>query len=321
MSGVSQVSQVSPGSRVAVTGVNGFVGRHLVRELRAAGSAVVGIGMEDESPLADLLEHYVACDLTQVWPEIGPVDAIVHLAGLSSVAPSFADPQRYLHTSGAMATRMLEPLLDSRARTRVLMVSSGAVYAADQAHPITESGRIAATSPYVVGKLLVEHQADYYASRGVDVVVVRPFNHIGPGQAEGFLLPDLVAEAGRASSEDRPMNVGDLGTRRDYTDVRDVVRAYRLLLSADLDDTFGERIFNVCSGKPRSGDELRVAVLARLGLDATTAVVEESRLRPSDPASILGSAERLRKVTGWVPEISLEQTVGDVVDAVGTAAS
>ena len=130
----------------------------------------------------------------------------------------------------------------------------------------------------------MENLVAYYGGRGLDVVVARPFNHIGPGQKEGFLLPDLVTEATSAAADGRPMRVGDLTTSRDYTDVRDVARAYRLLLEAELGPDFAaDRVFNVCSGRARSGDELCDLALAELGLAHLERSVDESRIRPNDP--------------------------------------
>jgi GDP-4-dehydro-6-deoxy-D-mannose reductase len=298
--------------RVAITGVTGFVGPHLLRELLAAGHEPVGVSNLET---ADLGVPYVACDLTQTWPtELDDVDAVVHLAGLSAVGPSFSAPQEYVETNSAMVTTMCESLVAAGSHARVLVVSSGAVYDAFQPQPISETGVVATNSPYVVSKLLVENLAAYYGGRGLEVVVARPFNHIGPGQKGGFLLPDLVTEAISAAAEDRPMRTGDLGTARDYTDVRDVARAYRLLLEAEVGDDFAvDRVFNICSGRARTGAELCDLALAELGLPDLARSVDESRIRPNDPRSITGDHDRLTRVTGWAPEHEVEATVRDYV--------
>jgi GDP-4-dehydro-6-deoxy-D-mannose reductase len=298
--------------RVAITGVTGFVGHHLLRDLLAAGHEPVGLSNVDG---ADLGVPYFSCDLTESWPpELDDVEAVVHLAGLSAVGPSFAAPQEYVETNSAMVTTMCESLVAAGSSARVLVVSSGAVYDAFQPQPISESGVIATNSPYVVSKLLVENLAAYYGGRGLDVVVARPFNHIGPGQKDGFVLPDLVTEATAAAAADRPMRTGDLGTARDYTDVRDVARAYRLLLEAELGDGFAaDRVFNICSGRARTGDELADLALAELGLADLERSVDESRIRPNDPRSITGDHDRLTRVTGWAPEHEVEDTVRDYV--------
>ena len=296
--------------RVAVTGATGFVGPHLLRELLDAGHEPVAVSNVEQ---ADLGVPFVSCDLTTSWPEeVDDVEAVVHLAGLSAVGPSFGAPQHYVEVNSAMVTTMCEALLASGSKARVLVVSSGAVYDAFQPHPIPETGAIAMNSPYVVSKILVENLAAYYAGRGLDLVVARPFNHIGPGQGGGFLLPDLVTEATAAAAEDRPMSTGDLTTSRDYTDVRDVARAYRLLLDVELGPD-ADRVFNVCSGRSRPGTELCDLALAELGLPQLDRTVDESRIRPNDPRTVTGDNARLRSVTGWSPERPFEQTVHDYV--------
>lgn len=298
-------------SRVVVTGVNGFVGRHLARELAGHGHEVLGVGHE-EGARAEGLADYRAHDLLTGWPRGIDADAVVHLAGLSAVGPSFTDPQRYLEQNSAMVTNVGEALVRSGSSARVLVVSSGAVYDAHQDLPLTETSRIGHTSPYVVSKLLVEHQVAYYAGRGLDTVVVRPFNHIGPGQGSGFLVPDLYDAAGRAVAGDGVLRVGDLETRRDYTDVRDVARAYRLLLEADV---LEHRLFNVCSGRSWSGRELYELIAAAAALEGLTAEIDPARIRPGDPREVVGSAERLRDAVGWEPEIDVATSVGDFVAA------
>lgn len=298
--------------RIAVTGVNGFVGRHLVAELVAGGIEVVGLGHEDV-PVPVGLSDYVRQDLTQGWPHVD-TDAVIHLAGLSAVGPSFSDPQRYLDQNSAMVTHLCEGVLTSGSRPRVLVVSSGAVYDARQALPFTEESRIGFSSPYVVSKVLVESQVAYYSGRGLDAVVVRPFNHIGPGQGPGFLVPDLMAAARTAAEQGRPMTVGDLGTRRDYTDVRDVVRAYRLLATAE---DLEHRTFNVCSGRSWSGRDLLAALAEAWPFGEVATEVDPARVRPGDPREIVGSSARLEKAVGWRPETDLRDSVRDFVRASG----
>lgn len=291
--------------RVAVSGVNGFVGRHLTRELVAAGHDVVGIGHGDAAPeLSDLLTEYVAQDLTAAWPE-DRADAVVHLAGLSAVGPSYERPQEYLVGNSAPVTHLCESLLRQGRTPRVVVVSTGAVY--DPGVGLTERSATRATSPYAVSKLLVETQCDYYRRRGLDLTVMRPFNHIGPGQQAGFLLPDLVAGVAKGS-----LVVGDLDTRRDYTDVRDVARAYRLAVEATGPV---EPLLNVCSGVSLSGRELLDTVLEATEGPRVDVVVDPARLRPGDPRDISGDASLARRTLGWAPEISLSTTVRDAVDA------
>jgi GDP-4-dehydro-6-deoxy-D-mannose reductase len=291
--------------RVAVSGVNGFVGGHLVRELTEHGHAVIGLGVGAPAPgVADQLVDYLDQDLTVAWPSVA-ADAVVHLAGLSAVGPSFGDPQGYIHGNSAPVTHLCEGLLAEERSPRIVVVSTGAVYAPGVR--LTESSPTQASSPYGVSKLLVETQCAYYRRRGLDVTVMRPFNHIGPGQQPGFLLPDLIAAV--AAGE---LTAGNLDTRRDYTDVRDVVRAYRL---AAEEKGLDVPVLNVCSGTSVSGRTMLGLVVDALGVPHPEVAVDPDRLRPDDPAEITGDGTLIAQVLGWRPRIPLETTVRDTVAA------
>jgi GDP-4-dehydro-6-deoxy-D-mannose reductase len=289
--------------RVFVSGANGFVGVHLTRELVEHGHDVVGLSKGPVSPeIADLVTDYQDRDLSQSWPS-DSADAVIHLAGLAAVRPSFDDPQGYLVGNSAPVTRLCEGLLAEGRSPRVVVVSTGAVYAPGVR--LNEAAPTQVTSPYVVSKLLVELQCAYYRRRGLDVTVMRPFNHIGPGQQPGFLLPDLIAgvAAGRLAA-------GNLDTRRDYTDVRDVARAYRLAVEAE---NINAPTLNVCSAVGVSGRELLTLVAHEFGVPVPEPAVDPARLRPDDPAEITGDFGLAAKVLGWNPVIDLATTVHDTV--------
>ena len=302
--------------RLVVTGVDGFVGRHLAGIAAKDGIEVFGIS-RSESPSGELSEHlagYVSADLREGWPGAAPRDAtIIHLAGLAAVGPSFDRPQGYLTGNSAMMTHLGEAALRNRSGGRIIVVSTGAVYAqkADES-PRVESDPVAETSPYVVSKLLVEHQASYYRNRGLGTVVARPFNHFGPGQGPGFIVPDLLAKL-RSLDAGAPLDVGNLETRRDYTDVRDVARAYLDLAFADA--ALKHETYNIASGVARSGREILEALCATLGRDVPTLRVDASRIRPTDPAIIAGDATRLRHDTGWMPVHEFAASLADTVHA------
>jgi GDP-4-dehydro-6-deoxy-D-mannose reductase len=289
--------------KVAVSGANGFVGQHLVRDLVTHGHQVVGTSKGPVAPaIEELLDDYVDRDLAEGWLD-QDADAVVHLAGLAAVGPSFAEPQAYIEGNSAPVTHLCESLLRTGRPTRVVVISTGAVYAPGVA--LREDAATQPTSPYAVSKLLVETQCAYYRRRGLDVTVARPFNHMGPGQGLGFLLPDLVA--GLVGGK---LTVGDLGTRRDYTDVRDIVRAYRLALEAD---RFDAPLLNVCSARTWSGREVLELVARELAIEEPHVIVDGARLRPDDPREISGDNSLIDDVLGWRPEISLEITVRDTV--------
>ncbi|MFB9312328.1 NAD-dependent epimerase/dehydratase family protein [Nocardioides plantarum] len=298
---------------IAVTGVNGFVGGHVAKDLRRHGYRVIGIGRDDAAVQPEDLDEYWQADLTQTWPDVGDVDGVIHLAGLAAVGASFEQPDEYLRANGAMMLRLGEAALGGARLGRVVLASTGAVYDARSPMPLTESSAVGMTSPYVVSKLLMENIGTYFSGRGVDVVVARPFNHSGPGQTPGFLIPDLARGIQKAVADgDLRLMVGDLGTSRDYTDVRDVASAYRLLVSAP---SLDRSVYNICSGSPVSGREVLEMVLDAMGAESMTVSTDESRIRPNDPRSISGDSSRIRTETGWCPSIALKDTVRDFVAA------
>jgi GDP-4-dehydro-6-deoxy-D-mannose reductase len=214
-----------------------------------------------------------------------------------------------------MVTNMCEALLASGAtKGRIVGVSTGAVYAQNDADPArVESDPVGFTSPYAVSKILVENLLAYYRRRGLDTVVARPFNHVGPGQSPGFLVPDLLARLRQLEAGDA-LPVGNVATRRDYTDVRDVVQAYLVLANAP---HLEHDLYNVASGRALAGSDILGLLCEASGMRVPPLEVNRSAIRASDPAVIIGDATRLRNETGWRPLIPIETTVHDIVSADG----
>jgi GDP-4-dehydro-6-deoxy-D-mannose reductase len=255
---------------------------------------------------ADLTERG-AVDRLVAWAQ---PEAIVHLAGLAAVGPSFADPQRYVAVNMGAQINLFEACLARKLAPRVLVVSSGTLYAPTDDLPLTEASEVRPGSPYAVSKLGQEQLAGYYAMRDFECVVSRPFNHIGPGQGLGFLASDLAEQIARAEKTGTGMiRVGNLEAKRDYTDVRDIVRAYRLLV--ELEEPAG--IYNICSGRSWSGQEIldRMMAFSKAELKVE---VDPTRVRPSDNPEVRGDYAKLHGATGWKPAISLEDSLRDVVE-------
>lgn len=305
--------------KIIVTGVNGFVGGNLVRELKSRGYEVVGLGREYEPTkiVNELVDAYVACDLTDTNQiaalDLEGVGAIINLAGLANVGASFGAEDLYKKVNVDVLARLGERLLDLKSKTRLVAISTGAVYSPSQEMPLKETSEVINEgSPYALSKLSMEDVAQNLRKQGLDCVVVRPFNHTGPGQAPGFLIPDLFQKLTKHKEAGKPVKVGNLSTKRDYTDVRDIVRGY-----ADLavSETLEYDLYNICSGKSRSGQEILDTMRQAMGLEKEIEViVDQSLIRPSDPADLYGDSSRLREETGWEPEIPLEQTIQDFVN-------
>lgn len=299
---------------ILVTGANGFVGQHLVRELSEHGMTVVGvggpIGISKKSPY---ISTYLELDLTQADDvarlKFKDVDGVIHLAGLAVLGSSFDDPMRYINTNVGIEVNMFESALAQQANPRFIIISSGALYDPSADLPLTETSPVLPNSPYAVSKIGQEEMARYYSSRGFESIIARPFNHIGPGQGPGLIVPDLaqqlVAVAKGTASE---VKVGNLDAKRDYTDVRDIVRAYRLLLE---NGKSGE-VYNVCSGEARSGHDILAGLTKAAAVDPKI-VEDPAKLRPSDNPLLYGDHKKLTADTGWQPEIPIETTLADVI--------
>lgn len=302
---------------IMVTGVNGFVGNHLTDALKAAGHEVVGVGIvECNEDLLAKLESFHVCDLTN--PDevaklpLQNLNGVINLAGLAAVGPSFDNPDEYMRINTAVLSVICDEILKQnlQSKIRVLAISSGALYANNQAMPLTEDSTTdESSSPYAASKLAMEQLAQQYSQKGLECIVARPFNHIGPGQGPGFLLPDLYTQLLEAQEKNEPMRVGNLTTQRDYTDVRDVVGAYVALISAP---SLSHQLYNVCSGASRKGEEV-LETLMRVTDAKAEVQVDESKFRPSDAPILYGDRSRLTTDTDWQPKIPFEQTVSDYV--------
>jgi GDP-4-dehydro-6-deoxy-D-mannose reductase len=293
--------------RVFVTGGHGFVGGYLVEHLRASGDDVVA-PHQNEVDLADQGK------LTEAVVAAAP-DAVIHLAALAHVGESWKDPAHTFEVNAVGTLHLLEAARRVTPAPRVLLISSAEVYGPVQPGdlPLTEEHKLNPVTPYAVSKVAAEYLGvQYYAGFGVPVVRARSFNHIGPEQAGRFVVTDIAGRIADAlkNGDSAPIKVGNLSARRNYTDVRDVARAYRLLVT---DGVAGEA-YNVCSGVDVSVETLAHRLLALAEVDLR---IEEdpALMRPVDVPVLVGDNARLRAATGWTPQISLDETLRDVLAA------
>jgi GDP-4-dehydro-6-deoxy-D-mannose reductase len=240
-------------------------------------------------------------------------ETVYHLAALSSVGRSWDEPARTLGENVCTAVNMLEALRHEAPGARVVWVSTCEVYGVPESLPIPESAPVQPANPYAVSKASGELLAAVYASsHELDIVRARPFSHSGPGQLPIFILSSLARQAaeGRLAGVQRLRIVtGNPDTRRDFTDVRDVVRAYRLLA-----DRAPAGVYNVSSGMSVSASE-QVELLAELLAPVVVeGEVDPARVRRHEVMDLRGSHSRLTEATGWEPEIPLRQTMADTID-------
>ena len=286
-----------------VTGGQGFVGPWLVEHLRDSGDDVVVAGPDVDVTDAEGLGRA----MTGAQP-----DAVYHLAAQSSVGSSWSDAARTFEVNATGTLRVLGAAQECRSRPRVLLVSSAEVYGAvaPAQLPVGESEPFRPVTPYAASKAAAELLGlQAFLGTGLEVIRVRPFNHTGPGQSLQFVIPALahqVIEAARTGATE--LRTGNLAVRRDLADVRDVVRAYRLLVERGCP---GE-VYNVCTGRSVEVEVLARRLLSLAGLDLRLQV-DPSRVRPVDVPDMRGDASRLRAATGWAPVIDLDRTLADVL--------
>lgn len=309
--------------RALVTGASGFVGPHLIDHLRGKGDDVLGLDL-GRGP--DLRDRRAWLDVVS---ETGP-DVIYHLAGWSDVGGSWQAPWDTYEINVLGTVSILEAARHAVSATgiRVVLVSSADVYGTVDPDrlPLSEVAPVQPRSPYGASKQGAEAAALAYC-RGfsVPVIVARPFNHLGPGQSRRFAAPSwahqiATIECGGGSgtavdqwpnevSGDHVVKHGDLSPCRDITDVRDVVRAYRLLAERGRSG----QIYNICSGRAVAMQEV-FDTLAGLSSASINGVVDPELLRPVDLPVLRGDYGKLRVATGWSPRFDLEETLAAVLD-------
>lgn len=305
--------------RALITGIGGFVGRHLTDELVRSGDEVHGLDVVAPAipvvgatsiTAASVLDRTAIADIVE---QLAP-EAIYHLAGAASAGASFADPVGTwdLNLGGTLA--VLEAVRERSPATRIVTVTSAEVYGLvplDQL-PVDEHTPTRPHSPYGASKLAADVAArQYFDGYGVQTLRVRPFNHIGPGQDARFVVPSVasqIAAGERDGADPIEIAVGNLDSRRDFLDVRDVVRAYRLI--AEQGDP--RMPYVVAGGRSRAIREL-VDTLVGLAERPVTVTSDPARRREGEQPDLYGSSARLAADTGWSPVHSIDTTLRDTL--------
>ncbi len=304
---------------ILITGASGFVGGHLAEHLTTTQPAAQLHGTTRSAARttsADVQFHTI--DLTDpqavvvLLREIQPT-YIYHLAAQAFVPQSFKHPWESLETNIRAQLNLILACLELGLTPRMLVVSSAEIYGGIRPEdlPVTEKTPLRPTSPYSVSKVAQDLLAyQYHLSHQLPLIRARPFNHIGPRQSERFVAPAFAMQVARieAGRQKPVLFVGNLSAQRDFTDVRDVVRAYQMIAEQ------GEAgaVYNVASGQVHTAQQIVDTLLAQT--DVTIEVrVDPERLRPVSIPVIAGSAERLRQVTGWAPQISFSQSLKDIL--------
>ena len=294
--------------KLYITGASGFVGQYVAQIVAEGGfGACVLHTMPDGLDIRD--SKALHASLASVQP-----DWVIHLAARSFVPDSFADPRETLDVNLFGTLSLLCALREMKFPGRLLYVSSGDVYGAvpESALPVSESRWPEPRNPYAASKVSAETLClQWHRSEQLDVIVARPFNHIGPGQGERFVVPALARQVSliAAGLQEPTLMVGDIDVTRDFSDVRDVVRAYAAMLCRGQ----GGQTYNVCSGREVTIRSI-LQILCTLAQVDPAVVQDRERLRPSEQRRMVADCQRLRRDTGWEPVIPLETSLKQILD-------
>ena len=310
--------------RVLITGITGFVGSHFAEYALARGVEVVASyrwrsNTENIEHIRHRLE-LVECNLRDMSSahhlvEVARADWIIHLAAQSFVGTSWQAPAETFMTNTVSQINLLEAVRARSPHARFLVIGSSEEYGfvSEEELPITEANPLRPLSPYAVSKVAQDLMGyQYFKSYGMPIVRTRAFNHEGPRRGDVFVTSNFARQIAEIERGLRPpvIAVGDLKSRRDYTDVRDIVRGYWLLLDR------GEpgEVYNLCSGRAWVIQDILDFLLAEARVQGISVQEDPARLRPSDVPVLRGDATKALTAVGWRPEIPFEQTLRDILD-------
>lgn len=307
---------MADGKKVLIFGCGGFVGKYLTDEFTSNGYEVTGSDIrvpewaDDKFISCDLLS---AEDVTAVISKVMP-DIIVNLAAISSVGQSWKMPQLTISVNVIGSLNILQAVKDCREEgkaPKVMFIGSSEEYAPASA-PVSETSPLDSNSPYGISKMTQESFAALYGKEfGINVYLVRAFNHTGVGQADTFVLPSWCKQAAEIDKSGKPgvMNVGNLKVRRDFSDVRDIVRAYRLIVEKGQPG----KAYNVGSGVAHSLEDM-LKTITSLSSQEITVNVDPARIRPTDTPVICCDNSLIKAELGWAPEHDIFDTLKEMYE-------
>jgi GDP-4-dehydro-6-deoxy-D-mannose reductase len=307
--------------RALITGIAGFVGAHLAEAIRTETDweiwgAVIG---SVERASATSGARILTTDLREpeqarVLVEAARPDWVFHLAAQAYVPQSWADPWDTYQTNIRSQLNLLDAIDRLGLPSRILVISSNEVYGYARAEdlPLSENAPLRPNSPYSVSKLAQDFMAlQYFLDRKMPILRVRPFNHIGPRQNERFVAPSFARQIVEIERRQREpvLRLGNMAAQRDFTDVRDMVRAYILAIQK------GEpgEVYNIGSGRARSVREMLDIMLAQCSIKIAEEI-DPAKFRPSDTPISYADPSKFKRQTGWEPQISFEQTCVDILN-------
>lgn len=305
--------------RVLVTGAGGFVGKYLISQLQNSGHKVYAGGIMpgafEKGKQIELLKFDIrdAAVMGSIVKEVQP-EGIIHLAAQSMVAKSWNYPVETLMVNTIGTVNLMHAVISHTPNCKIINIGTSEEYglSGKKGIALSETSECLPQNPYATSKLGASLIAEQFARRHhLNFVHVRPFNHFGPGQQEGYVISDFASQIARIEKGmiSPVIHVGDLSTQRDFTDVRDVVKAYRLLLEKPVKNG----IYNVCSGVPRKGYDILNTLLA-MATCPIRVEVDKTKFRPSEVPLFYGSYEKIKQAVGWKPEREFRQTLKETLD-------
>lgn len=309
--------------KVFITGISGFAGGHLARyfcentNFNVSGTYLEA-KLDNLKSIKDNVElHQIDLTdrdgVTRLLQQVKP-DHVYHLAALASPADSFRNPVQTITNNVAVQVNLLEAVRTLEEPVRVLIVSSADVYGAvlERDLPINEETRFAPTNPYAVSKITQDFLGlQYFLSYKLAIIRVRPFNHIGPGQSPHFVVASFAKKIAEIEAGKRKpiLEVGNLHAKRDFTDVRDIVKGYGLVMEKGIP---GE-VYNMGSGVSYEISDILDKLLSFSKIKIKV-VIDESLIRPIDTPDLVCDSRKFREATGWMPMLTLDITLRDTLD-------
>lgn len=302
--------------KALITGINGFVGKYLAKLLLEKGYEVYGSVIEDDVTMDGItlfrMNLFNKEEVSNTIKAIKP-DHIYHLAGQSAVGLSWKLPVLTMNVNVNGTINLLDSIREENLDTKVLIIGSSDEYGVIKPEdcPIDENHELNPSSPYAISKVTQENMAKLYVKAyGMKIIMVRAFNHIGPMQSKNFVVSDFASRIAEIEKgKENVLKVGNLEAYRDFTDVRDIVRGYNMLMEKG---TTGE-IYNIGSGDPYKVQEI-LDILIGLSTKDIKVKIDPEKLRPSDVPIIQCDNSKIRNHVGWEPIFHIKDTLKDTLD-------